>query len=119
VRLPRLVGEGRALDLILTGRAVGADEALGMGLANRVVPTGTALASAVAWAAELAALPQVCMRNDRRSAIDQWDLSVPDALLAETRYGLDSLRSGEAVAGATRFVGGAGRGGATVAPPRD
>ena len=66
VRLPRLIGEGRALDLILSGRPVGADEALAMGLANRVVPSGTALEAAVAWAAELAALPQVCMRNDRR-----------------------------------------------------
>jgi enoyl-CoA hydratase len=117
VRLPRLVGEGRALDLILTGRGVGADEALSMGLANRVVPTGTALESAVAWATELSELPQVCMRNDRRSAVDQWSLSVPDALLLETRLGLDSLRSGEAVAGATRFAAGAGRSGSTIAPP--
>jgi enoyl-CoA hydratase len=117
VRLPRLVGEGRALDLILTGRGVGADEALAMGLVNRVVPTGSALEAAVAWAGELAELPQVCLRNDRRSAVDQWNLSVTDALLLETRLGLDSLRSGEAVAGATRFTGGAGRGGSTVTPP--
>lgn len=116
VRLPRLVGEGRALDMILTGRGVGADEALAMGLVNRVVPTGTALESAVAWATELSDLPQDCMRNDRRSAVDQWSLSVPDALLHESRLGLDSLRSGEAVAGATRFTSGAGRGGSTVAP---
>ena len=117
VRLPRLVGQGRALDLILTGRAVGADEALAMGLANRVVPTGTALEAAVAWAAEIAALPQVCLRNDRRSAIDQWNLPVDDALLLETRLGLDSLRSGEALDGAARFAAGAGRGGTTVASP--
>ena len=116
VRLPRLVGEGRALDLILTGRAVGADEALAMGLVSRTTPPGTALESAMAWAAELAALPQVCLRNDRRSAVDQWDLPVPDALLQETRLGLDSLRSGEAVDGATRFRSGAGRGGTTVSP---
>ncbi|HEY4929718.1 MAG TPA: crotonase/enoyl-CoA hydratase family protein [Acidimicrobiales bacterium] len=117
VRLPRLVGEGRALDLILSGRAVGADEALAMGLANRVVPSGTALAAAVAWAAELAALPQVCMRNDRLSALAQWDLPVDDALAVETRFGLDSLASGEALEGAARFAGGAGRGGTTVSGP--
>jgi enoyl-CoA hydratase len=117
VRLPRLVGEGRALDLILTGRAVGAEEALAMGLANRVVPTGTARDAAVAWAAEIAALPQVCLRNDRRSAIDQWDRSVPEALLHETRLGLASLASGEALEGAGRFAAGAGRGGTTVAAP--
>jgi enoyl-CoA hydratase len=116
VRLPRLVGQGRALDLILTGRGVGADEALSMGLVNRVVPAGTALEAAIAWAAEIAALPQVCMRNDRRSAIDQWDLSVPEALLHETRLGIDSLRAGEALEGAARFAGGAGRGGSTVDP---
>jgi enoyl-CoA hydratase len=117
VRLPRLVGEGRALDLILTGRGVGADEALSMGLVNRVAPSGTALEAAVAWATELAALPQVCLRNDRRSAIDQWSLSVPDALAHETRLGLDSLASGEALEGATRFATGAGRGGSTVPTP--
>lgn len=114
VRLPRIVGQGRALDLILSGRPVGADEALAMGLANRVVPTGTALDAAVSWAAELAALPQVCLRNDRRSALAQWDLPVDEALALETRLGLGSLASGEALEGATRFAGGAGRGGATV-----
>ncbi len=117
IRLPRLVGEGRALDLILTGRAVGADEALTMGLVNRVVPSGTALDAARSWAQELAALPQVCLRNDRRSAVDQWSLSVEEALRHETRLGLASLASGEAVDGATRFAGGAGRGGTTVAAP--
>jgi enoyl-CoA hydratase len=116
VRLPRLVGQGRALDLILTGRGVGADEALSMGLVNRVVPAGTALEAAVTWATEIAGLPQVCMRNDRRSALDQWNLSVPEALLHETRLGIDSLRSGEAVEGPTWFAGGAGRGGSTVDP---
>ena len=99
------------MDLILSGRAVGADEALAMGLVNRVVATGTALDAAVAWAEELAALPQVCMRNDRRSAIDQWNLSVNDALVLETRLVLASLASGEALEGAARFSSGAGRGG--------
>jgi len=115
VRLPRLVGEGRAMDLILSGRPVGATEAHAMGLANRVVPSGTALEASIAWAAELAALPQVCMRNDRRSALAQWDLPVDEALVVETRLGLDSLASGEALEGAARFAGGAGRGGTTVA----
>jgi enoyl-CoA hydratase len=117
VRLPRLVGQGRAMDLILSGRGVGADEALAMGLVNRVVPTGGALEAALAWAQELAALPQVCMRNDRRSAVDQWNLPVDEALTHETRLGLASLASGEALEGAARFAGGAGRGGATVADP--
>ncbi len=117
VRLPRLVGEGRALDLILSGRGVGADEALSMGLVNRVVPTGTALGAALEWAGELAALPQVCLRNDRRSAVEQWGLSVDEALRLETRLGLDSLASGEALEGASRFAGGAGRGGSTVPTP--
>jgi len=117
VRLPRLIGEGRALDLILSGRGVGADEALAIGLANRIVPPGTALESAVAWATELARLPQACMRNDRLSAIAQWDLPVAEALRLETRFGLDSLATGEALEGATRFTGGAGRGGAVLPGP--
>jgi enoyl-CoA hydratase len=114
VRIPRLVGQGRALDLILTGREVGADEALAMGLVNRVVPTGTALDRAVAWAQELDALPQDCLRNDRLSTLAQWDLSVEDALRTEFRFGLDSLASPDAAAGATRFASGAGRGGSVV-----
>ena len=73
----------------------------------------------MAWAAELAALPQVCMRNDRRSAIAQWNLPVAEALVVETRFGLDSLASGEALGGAARFAGGAGRGGTTVVPAAD
>jgi enoyl-CoA hydratase len=117
IRLPRLVGEGRAMDLILSGRPVGAQEALAMGLANRIVPTGTALQAALVWAEELAALPQVCMRNDRKSAIAQWNLPVADALLLESRFGLASLASGEALAGAARFRGGAGRGGSPVTSP--
>ena len=116
VRLPRLIGQGRALDLILTGRAVGADEALAMGLVNRVVPEGSALDHAVAWGHELATLPQACLRNDRRSALEQWGLPVPAALAAETAWGLASLASPDALAGAARFAGGAGRGGSGVAP---
>jgi enoyl-CoA hydratase len=117
VRLPRLVGQGRAMDLILSGRGVGAEEALAIGLVSRVVAPGTALAAAVAWAHELAALHQVCLRNDRRSAIDQWSLPVDEALGHETRLGLASLASGEALEGAARFTGGAGRGGSTLAGP--
>jgi enoyl-CoA hydratase len=117
VRLPRLIGQGRAMDLILSGRPVGAEEALAIGLVNRVVPTGTALEAAIAWATELAALPQVCLRNDRASALTQWDLAVDEALAVETRFGLASLASGEALEGAARFAGGAGRGGTTVSAP--
>ncbi len=117
VRLPRLIGHGRALDLILTGRAVGAEEALAMGLANRVVPSGRTREAALAWAQELAALPQTCLRSDRLSALAQWGLTAPEALLVETRLGLESLRSGEALSGAARFADGAGRGGVSVAPP--
>ncbi len=116
VRLPRLIGEGRALDLILTGREVGADEAMAMGLVSRVVAPGTALDHAVAWGRELAALPQACMRNDRASALAQWDLPVAEALVSEYRFGLDSLASPDAAAGATRFASGAGRSGSTVDP---
>ncbi len=115
VRLPRLVGQGRALDLILTGRPVGAQEALAMGLVDRVVPDGRAREAAVQLAGELAALPQACMRNDRRSALGQWGLSAHDALRAETRLGLDSLASPEARAGALHFSAGQGRSGTPVA----
>jgi enoyl-CoA hydratase/carnithine racemase len=114
VRLPRIVGHGRAMDLILTGRAVGALEALEMGLANRVVPPGQALAASVALAHELAALPQVCLRSDRMSALEQWGLTEEDAAVGEARRGRDVVRSGETLEGATRFLGGAGRGGAAL-----
>ena len=112
VRLPRIVGHGRALDMILTGREVPADEALTMGLATMVVPTGEALAAAVALARRLAALPQTCLRSDRISAYRQWDLPIADALALENELGMVTLRSGDAIAGAQRFAGGAGRGGA-------
>ena len=114
VRLPRLVGQSRALDMVLTGRGVGATEALSMGLVNRVVATGKALEAAVALAHELAALPQTCLRNDRRSLLDQWSMSEPDALTAEARLGRATISSGETLEGATRFASGAGRHGARL-----
>ncbi len=112
VRLPRLIGLSRALDLVLTGRAVGAREALEMGLANRVVAKGTARAEAEALARTLAAFPQVCMRNDRRSLYEQDGLDLPSALARETELGFRSLASGEALAGARAFAEGKGRHGA-------
>jgi enoyl-CoA hydratase len=112
IRLPRLIGQSHALDQILTGRGVGAAEAAAMGLANRVVEPGTALEAAVALAHQLAALPQVCLRSDRLSAHEQWDLRLADALAHETVRGLDVIASEETVEGARRFAGGAGRHGA-------
>jgi len=103
IRLPRIVGLGRALDLILSGRAVSAGEALAMGLANRVVPRGTARAAAEAWAHELSLLPQVCMRNDRLSAYEQASMPLGEALANELARGMDSLAAG-AGDGAGRFV---------------
>ncbi len=109
VRLPRLIGASRAMDMILTGRPVDAREALQFGLANRLVPAGEALEAAVALAQELCAFPQRCMRNDRLSALQQWGLDPGEAIANEFRGGLDTLRTGETVSGATRFTQGAGR----------
>src|SRR5687767_7181374 len=110
IRLPRLIGLSRALDLILTGRPVKADEALAMGLVNRVVPKGAAREAAEALARELAALPQRCMRADRRSAYEQFGLSLPDALAMEFDRGLTVVEEG--FGGAKRFASGEGRHGA-------
>ena len=109
VRLPRLIGHGRAMDLILTGRPVHADEALRIGLCERVAPKGQALAHALELAAQIAAFPQRCMRGDRRSAIDQWSLAWPNAMRRELELGLATLASGETLSGATAFSGGKGR----------
>lgn len=110
VRLPRIVGQGRALDMILTGRPVGANEALAIGLADRVVPQGEALAAAQALAHAIAAFPQVCLRADRASALAQWALPLDEALRAEG-YGGEAPLAAEAAVGARRFTEGAGRGG--------
>jgi enoyl-CoA hydratase len=110
VRLPRLIGHGRAMDLILTGRAVGAEEALQIGLASRVCEDGCAREQAEALALELAAFPQATMRSDRMSAIEQWGMSERQALCNEFAHGTAVL--GDAKEGARRFAGGAGRGGA-------
>ena len=112
VRLPRLIGASRAMDLILTGRPVDAHEAHAMGLANRVVPKGQALNAALDLARQISGFPQLCLRNDRLSALEQWSLDWDQAQAAEVRYGLETLRTGSAVEGATRFAAGQGRGGA-------
>lgn len=109
VRLPRLIGHSRALDLILTGRGVDAEEALQIGLANRVVPDGVALSAALELAAQLSRFPQACLRSDRLSAYEQWDMAMPDAMRNEFNRGLSVVASRETVEGATRFVSGKGR----------
>lgn len=109
VRLPRLIGHSRALDLILTGRPVAAEEALALGLANRLVPAGQALSAAMQLAEQIAVHPQECLRNDRASAYRQHDLPEREALAQEFALGLQTIASGETVRGASRFVDGAGR----------
>ena len=112
IRLPRLIGHSHAMDLILTGRGVHGEEALRMGLVNRLVPKGQALQSAIGLAHELARFPQRCLRSDRLSAYEQWSLSYQDALRNELRRGIEVIESGETVAGATSFARGQGRHGA-------
>lgn len=110
VRLPRIVGQGRALDMILTGRPVDAQEALVWGLVDRLFPAGEALRQAQALAHDIAVFPQLCMKADRASALEQWSLPLDAALRREAEGGAAPLRD-EAVIGAARFEGGAGRGG--------
>ncbi len=112
VRLPRLIGQSRAMDLILTGRPVGAKEAFEIGLANRLAAPGQALAAALELAAQLSAFPQTTLRNDRLSALDQWSLDWETATRHEAELGRASLATGESRAGAQRFAGGEGRHGA-------
>jgi enoyl-CoA hydratase len=109
IRLPRIIGHGRAMDLILTGRSVDAAEALSMGLINRSVPDGEALPAAIELAQKLSSLPQTAMRHDRLSAIEQWGLSEESAIANEIAHGQVTLASGETFAGARNFSGGGGR----------
>ncbi len=112
IRLPRLLGTSHAMDLILTGRGVSGEEAQRIGLANRLTPKGAALEGALTLARQLCEFPQLCMRNDRLSAYQQWDKDLDAALLNETELGLAVIRSGETQAGAQRFAAGKGRHGA-------
>jgi len=112
VRLPRLIGHSRAMDLILTGRAVSGAEALAIGLANRLAPPGHALEKALELARELAAVPQRCLRSDRLSALEQWGMGEDEAAVNEARRGREVIAGGETLQGARRFTAGAGRGGA-------
>jgi enoyl-CoA hydratase len=114
IRLPRIIGHGRAMDLILSGRSVDAVEALAMGLINRCVPDGEALPTAIEFAQKLSSFPQTAMRQDRLSAIEQWGLSEEDAIANEISHGMVSVASGETAAGAKNFGSGAGRHGKSL-----
>ena len=109
IRLPRMIGMSHAMDLILTGRGVSGEEAKSMGLINRLCLPGKAFEVAMSLAKELLKFPQLCMRNDRRSAYEQWNMSLPEALLNETKLGLKVIESGETKEGAARFSSGKGR----------
>lgn len=109
VRLPRLIGMSHALDLILTGRPVDANEAMSMGLANRIVPHGEARKAAEKLAAQIAEFPQVCMQSDRLSAYEQWELPFEEAMHNEFKHGMETIQRGEALKGAARFSRGEGR----------
>jgi enoyl-CoA hydratase len=111
IRLTRLLGHSHALDLILTGRGVSGEEALRMGLANRLVPTGEALDAAIALARELAFLPQAALRSDRLSSYEQWPLPLDEALLVEYRHGMATLETGELFAGLDDYASGGWRAG--------
>ncbi|HIG42758.1 MAG: crotonase/enoyl-CoA hydratase family protein [bacterium] len=109
VRLTRMCGHSHAMDLILTGRGVSGDEAQRMGLANRLTEKGQALDAAISLAREISAFPQMCMRNDRLSSYEQWNMSIPEALRNETELGRAVIASGETRLGASRFASGKGR----------
>jgi enoyl-CoA hydratase len=112
IRLPRLIGQSHAMDMILTGRGVSGEEAVAMGLVNRMVEPGMALDAAIELADSIARFPQRCMRSDRLSSMTQWSASLDDALREETRLGLEVIRSGETQEGAKLFASGSGRHGA-------
>lgn len=109
IRLSRLIGHSNALDLILTGRGISGDEAVRMGLVNRLTDPGDALSTAVDLAHQLSKFPQLCLRSDRKSSYEQWGMSLSEALVNETELGIATIKSGETLEGAMRFAAGAGR----------
>ena len=109
VRVTRLIGQSRAMDMLLTGRAVPAPEALDMGLVNRIAPDGSAVGAAVELATEIARFPHAVMRADRRSAITQWGSTIEEAMAREFTWGIEAAATGETQRGAERFASGHGR----------